>query len=468
MLRSIPMLACIALTFALAAGDARAAEPNAQADPNEGATAKTAEQALKDAGLWKHVRLLVTFEPPGADETQTRAGAANEHPPAAGEAAAPPFQAIQPNRPIADEIRFERPSRAAMPDGSLVAKGSPRFIDGRTGKALLIEPATRNFISWGELRLSDAPALDRNPAAPYFEEVFATASDQVPAKTKLVGSVEVQGSGKVQVRLHDAAHETATDYRTVELTDEWRRVATDSLRLTAAGDDVRLEIRPVGEETSFDVARPQIEPGTAATSWIPGQFQRADERVIVSLREDALPLDEGTLLMWARPYMEKSIRVQSADPNSQARIVVGADDDTQPQLVWFIRVPGVYSIQDWENYRGSPWRMLNMAWSPDATVSLHPNLSITFRQAEATRRLTANELTLEPVGAVVDEFVILDTSLTPEQLQALARDMDPRGAAGKSTSGAVTQSASGEGAPPAATPRKNAENRADPSEKAGK
>ncbi|MBM4080439.1 MAG: LamG domain-containing protein, partial [Planctomycetes bacterium] len=250
---------------------------------------------------------------------------------------------------LVETADFSRPTLATMPDLKRVGEDEPRYVSGRFGRAIYLEPGgtdlargVRNIllssqadpeaetsgfeaIQGAQLALV-APGLvgqkSLKVAATGAGSGFATTAIAAPRVMRYIGSAYLRGAKggeRVRLALVDRAAGVESDAKDVTLTTAWQR-AFCVLEVAERDQTFRgkkLESLPAlqlvitsadsGPSAFFADALMVEQSGIfyvnaqSPTSWLPGLHARGHERLSLPLNGSTFNPDEGTVAFWARP-----------------------------------------------------------------------------------------------------------------------------------------------------------------------
>ena len=236
---------------------------------------------------------------------------------------------------------FTRASTATNPDtGATVAANEPRFVEGRFGKAVLVEEGTANLLPenqrsietdiTGFVKAVGTETLSRDVTERWHgaaslkviasgsERGVATSLAQTTPGTTYTFSAWVKGSGSVVARVLEYTAGGAvvgyTSSSAIVLTSSWQRIGI-TRAFGATGAQARCALlTPVGYEQAITLYTDglQLEAKPYATSFVDGT--RAQEALKVALDSlDLAPNGDWTIEGGARVMnMSNGVEVWSA------------------------------------------------------------------------------------------------------------------------------------------------------------
>ena len=227
--------------------------------------------------------------------------------------------------------------------------GSPKFFAAATYAPrvpmMLIEPAATNlvvntdFSDWTQASsttLTDGSGYAGQPSK-IFEatsgthRTFHTLTFATTAGTTYTGSIwirRVSGTGAIQINHQYSAQGNLTNI-TSEISEEWTRVEVDFTGHASSGD-IWFGIWINVQGDSVEIAMPQVEEGTVATSYIPtsgSTVTRASDNLLIDGTDftDFYNTDEGTFYVeWQRPkdfYRRRAVSTVRVMVDSNRRII---------------------------------------------------------------------------------------------------------------------------------------------------
>lgn len=388
---------------------------------------------------------------------------------------------------------FTRQSSALLDDQPLNSH-APRLVAGKAGKGLLLEDAFANWLALDQAGVeTDASkftatnqatlaitteqpwqgqqALRVTTAGAGSEEGFLTEAAVEKALyngTTIVGAhyvaaLYLKGQGSYKLYLKDTIAGTNSEPVYINLTDTWQRyVCTYTYAFTAQGlganhatdwksyvpkeTSINARLQLVCESTDaqkavFDVDGLQLEarrfPYAAMNSsisphrWIPGGTEIACEKFAFETSDKLFEpwVQSGSISFWFKPNWDPQ------DGTHETLI------DLAPKLLFLehmtlkikLHPAGVeFAPYDWKDN----WHHLAVTWTKEGDRVLYvdgmeyPNSSGEQAPLEKAAGLsTSSGLTAAPNG-VLDDLMLFQITLTPEQARALAAEelLKPAGA----------------------------------------